>query len=58
MTQAVSLHFQDRVRVSGEVLQGLVKLHLPLAVQDGIVHVRVKLRGSICWSPSLLLSIC
>ncbi|KAJ7702410.1 hypothetical protein B0H17DRAFT_1044255 [Mycena rosella] len=45
--QAVSLHFENRVRVSGEVLQGHVQLNAALALQDGIEHVRVKLRGSI-----------
>ncbi|KAJ6606605.1 hypothetical protein DFH09DRAFT_897028 [Mycena vulgaris] len=43
----ITLHFQNRVRISGEVLQGHVELNVPLALQDGIEHVRVKLRGSI-----------
>ncbi|KAJ7470385.1 hypothetical protein FB451DRAFT_1253559 [Mycena latifolia] len=45
--QPITLHFQNRVRISGEVLQGHVELNVPLALQDGIEHVRVKLRGSI-----------
>ncbi|KAJ7756803.1 hypothetical protein DFH07DRAFT_885143 [Mycena maculata] len=45
--QAVSLHFQNRIRIAGEVLQGHIELNVPLALQDGIEHVRVKLRGSI-----------
>ncbi|KAJ7043292.1 hypothetical protein C8F04DRAFT_1074342 [Mycena alexandri] len=45
--QAISLHFPNRVRVCGELIQGHVELDVPLALKDGIEAVRVKLRGSI-----------
>ncbi|KAJ7093139.1 hypothetical protein C8R44DRAFT_815672 [Mycena epipterygia] len=45
--EAISLHFQNGVRISGELLEGYVELNVPLALQDGIECVRVKLRGSI-----------
>ncbi|KAJ7871521.1 hypothetical protein B0H14DRAFT_218794 [Mycena olivaceomarginata] len=45
--QAILLHLQNRVRIAGELLQGHVELNVPLALEDGIQAVRVKLRGSI-----------
>ncbi|KAJ6539106.1 hypothetical protein B0H19DRAFT_1269459 [Mycena capillaripes] len=47
VTQAISLHLQDRVRICGELLQSHVGLNVPLALTDGVQAVRVKLRGSI-----------
>ncbi|KAF7338608.1 Arrestin-N domain-containing protein [Mycena venus] len=47
MAEAISLYFQNRVRICGELLQGHVQLNVPLALEDGIQAVRVKLRGSI-----------
>ncbi|KAJ6595548.1 hypothetical protein DFH09DRAFT_1024301 [Mycena vulgaris] len=47
MAEAITLHFQNHARISGSVLQGHVELNIPLALQDEIEHVRVKLRGSI-----------
>ncbi|KAJ6547161.1 hypothetical protein B0H19DRAFT_1164253 [Mycena capillaripes] len=45
--QAISLYFQNHVRICGELIQGHVELNVPLALADGIQAVRVKLRGSI-----------
>ncbi|KAK7023860.1 arrestin-N domain-containing protein [Favolaschia claudopus] len=45
--QAVSLVFENRVRICGEFIQGHVELNVPLALEDDIEAVRVKLRGSI-----------
>ncbi|KAJ7287062.1 hypothetical protein C8J57DRAFT_1707461 [Mycena rebaudengoi] len=46
-SEPISLHFQDHVRVAGEVIQGRVDLNVALAQKDGIEHLRIKFRGSI-----------
>ncbi|KAJ7287061.1 hypothetical protein C8J57DRAFT_1282699 [Mycena rebaudengoi] len=43
--EAISLHFQDLVRVAGEIIQGRVDLNVALAQEDNIEHLRIKLRG-------------
>ncbi|CAK5266094.1 unnamed protein product [Mycena citricolor] len=45
--ESLSLHFPDFVRISGEVLQGVVDIDVPLALEDKIEDVKVKVRGSI-----------
>lgn len=45
--EALTLFFSDYVRVAGEVLQGRVDVNVPMALEDKIENVRVKLRGSI-----------
>ncbi|KAJ7099484.1 hypothetical protein B0H15DRAFT_944899 [Mycena belliarum] len=47
MSEAIALHFFDCVRVAGETLQGHVDVNIPIAMQDKMECVRVKLRGSI-----------
>ncbi|KAJ7287049.1 hypothetical protein C8J57DRAFT_1282661 [Mycena rebaudengoi] len=46
-SEAISLQFQDLVRVAGEIIQGRVDLNVALAQEDNIEHLRIKLRGSI-----------
>ncbi|KAF7344451.1 Arrestin-N domain-containing protein [Mycena sanguinolenta] len=46
-TQPITLHFQDIVRVAGEVIEGRVDVHVPLTREDGIDHVRIDLQGVI-----------
>ncbi|KAJ7287051.1 hypothetical protein C8J57DRAFT_1282667 [Mycena rebaudengoi] len=46
-SEPISLHFQDLVRVAGEIIQGRVDLNVALAQMDGIKHLRLKFRGSI-----------
>ncbi|KAJ7037959.1 hypothetical protein C8F04DRAFT_1090779 [Mycena alexandri] len=45
--QPVTLHFQDLVRVAGETIAGSVDLHVALAQENRIEHLRIKFRGSI-----------
>ncbi|KAJ6491707.1 hypothetical protein C8R47DRAFT_1214504 [Mycena vitilis] len=47
MAETFILHFPDIVRVAGEVLQGHVELNVPLAMEDKVEKVSIKLRGSI-----------
>ncbi|KAJ7496772.1 hypothetical protein FB451DRAFT_1162889 [Mycena latifolia] len=47
MSEAIALHFFDCVRVAGETLQGHVDVNVPMAMEDKMENVRVKLRGSI-----------
>jgi hypothetical protein len=47
ISEPILLHFQDHVRVAGEVIQGRVDLNVALAQKDGIEHLRIKFRGSI-----------
>ncbi|KAF7344443.1 Arrestin-N domain-containing protein [Mycena sanguinolenta] len=44
-TQPITLHFQDIVRVAGEVIEGRVDVHVPLTRKDGIDRVRIDLQG-------------
>jgi hypothetical protein len=45
-SEPLILHFDNRVRVAGEVLEGSVDLNFVLAQEQEIDHVRVKVRGS------------
>ncbi|KAF7362367.1 Arrestin-N domain-containing protein [Mycena venus] len=47
MAEILTLHFPDVVRVAGEVLQGSVDVNVPMALEDKVENVRIKLRGSI-----------
>ena len=44
---AVSLMFDNRLRVAGEVLEGEVHLNFPSLMKDKVEEVHIKLRGSI-----------
>jgi hypothetical protein len=44
---ALTLYFEDRVRVTGEALQGRVDLNMAMAQEQNIQKVHVKLRGGI-----------
>ncbi|KAF7344463.1 Arrestin-N domain-containing protein [Mycena sanguinolenta] len=46
-TQPFTLHFQNIVRVAGEVIEGRVDVHVPLMHEDGIEHVRIEMQGVI-----------
>ncbi|KAJ6451701.1 hypothetical protein C8R47DRAFT_299037 [Mycena vitilis] len=43
----ITLHFQNLVRVAGETIEGRVDLNVPLALKDGIEHLRIEMRGVI-----------
>ena len=45
--ETLTLHFPDIVRVAGETVQGYVDINVPMAKQDKVENVRVKLRGAI-----------
>ncbi|KAJ7640789.1 hypothetical protein DFH06DRAFT_1334510 [Mycena polygramma] len=45
--QAITLNFQNLIRVAGETIAGTVDLNVALAQEHRIEHVRIKLRGSI-----------
>jgi hypothetical protein len=53
--QAVTLHFQNLVRVAGETIAGTVDLNVALAQEERIEELRIKFRGAIttyvacCW---------
>ncbi|KAJ7270104.1 hypothetical protein B0H12DRAFT_1009112 [Mycena haematopus] len=47
MAETLTLHFPDVVRVAGETLQGTVDVNIPMAMEDKVENVRIKLRGSI-----------
>jgi hypothetical protein len=47
MAETLTLHFPDVVRVAGETLQGTVDINIPMATEDKVENVRVKVRGSI-----------
>ncbi|KAJ6451707.1 hypothetical protein C8R47DRAFT_1229712 [Mycena vitilis] len=43
----ITLHFQNHVRVAGETIKSRVDLNVPLALKDGIEHLRIEMRGVI-----------
>jgi hypothetical protein len=43
---AVKLVFDSRTRLPGERIEGAVELDLATAKKDGVISVRVKLRGA------------
>ncbi|KAJ7869107.1 hypothetical protein B0H14DRAFT_3581729 [Mycena olivaceomarginata] len=45
--QAVTLHFQNLVRVAGETIAGTVDLNIALAQEERIEELRIKFRGAI-----------
>ncbi|KAJ7223745.1 hypothetical protein B0H12DRAFT_1150561 [Mycena haematopus] len=45
--QPITLHFQNVVRVAGEIIEGRVDFHVPLMQKDGIEHLRIELLGVI-----------
>ncbi|KAJ6588706.1 hypothetical protein B0H19DRAFT_1100805 [Mycena capillaripes] len=45
--QPITLHFQNVVRVAGEIIAGSVDLNVALAQEHRIEHLRIKFRGSI-----------
>ncbi|KAJ7032771.1 hypothetical protein C8F04DRAFT_1040146 [Mycena alexandri] len=47
MSEALTLHFPEYVRVAGETLQGHVEINVPMALNDKVENVRIKVRGSI-----------
>jgi hypothetical protein len=44
---AISLMFDGRMRVAGEVLAGEVHLNFPILMKDKVEEVHIKLRGSV-----------
>ncbi|KAF7360512.1 Arrestin-N domain-containing protein [Mycena venus] len=45
--QLITLHVQNLVRVAGETIEGRVDFHVPLALKDGIEHLRIEMQGVI-----------
>jgi hypothetical protein len=45
--EAITLHFQNVVRVAGETIAGRVDLNVALAQEHRIEQLRIKFRGSI-----------